>query len=77
MRLFPTLYRLDDVYYTRFKLNRTMVGGTVHLRRWMEDMLAVPGVAEASNLEHARQGYFGRHANEIVPMGPARSVVSP
>ncbi|MEL6348441.1 MAG: glutathione S-transferase C-terminal domain-containing protein [Myxococcota bacterium] len=71
VRLFPTLFRLDAVYYTRFKLNRTMVKDTVHLKRWFAEMLEVPGVMEASNLERCKQGYFGRHGNEIVPIGPA------
>jgi len=70
------LYRHDDVYHTRFKLNRTMIQDTVHIRRWMQDVLSIPGVVEASNIEHCKHGYFGRHANEIVPVGPAHSVVT-
>ncbi|MFT4975312.1 MAG: putative glutathione S-transferase, partial [Myxococcota bacterium] len=73
LRLFPTLYRHDDVYYTRFKLSRTLISETVHLRRWLEDVLSIPGVVDASFLEQCKQGYFGRHANEIVPIGPART----
>jgi putative glutathione S-transferase len=31
---------------------------------------AVPGVADASNIRHCKQGYFGRTGNNIVPLGP-------
>ena len=33
--------------------------------------LDLPGVAEASNLAHCKQGYFGRTGNALVPIGPA------
>lgn len=33
-------------------------------------MRQLPGVEAASNLDHARNGYFGRTGDEIVPAGP-------
>lgn len=70
IRLFPTIFRFDAVYYTRFNLDERMVRDIPPLKRWLENMLFIPGVAEASNLEHCRKGYFGRAGNKIVPLGP-------
>jgi glutathionyl-hydroquinone reductase len=71
LRLFPTIYRFDHVYYTRFRLNERMVRDAVHLHRWLVDMVAIPEVSAASNLDHCRKGYFGRTGNGMVPLGPA------
>ncbi|MCH9680925.1 MAG: glutathione S-transferase C-terminal domain-containing protein [Deltaproteobacteria bacterium] len=71
LRLYPTLFRFDHVYYTRFRLDHKMVRDYPHLQRWLEAMSAWPGVAPASNLEHCKRGYFGRTGNNIVPLGPA------
>ena len=70
VRLFPTAFRFDHVYYVRFKLNKKMLRDYRHLHRWLRDMYHSSGVAEGSNLEHARQGYFGRTGNSLVPLGP-------
>jgi len=70
LRLFPTLFRHDHVYYTRFRLDHRRIRDYPDLYRWLRDVLAVPGVAEASNLDHCRKGYFGRNANQVVPLGP-------
>lgn len=70
LRLFPTIFRFDHVYYVRMKLNLRFVRDLPNLQRWHDAVLAIPGVAEASNLEHCKQGYFGRTGNEIVPLGP-------
>lgn len=75
VRLFPTIFRFDAIYYTRFRLNHKMVADYTNLSRWFADMLAYPGVREASNLRHAKNGYFGRTGNNIVPLGPASSGV--
>ncbi len=70
VRLFPTIYRFDHVYYTRFRLNHRMVRDYRHLERWFAHVLEWPGVQAASNLEHCKRGYFGRTGNNIVPLGP-------
>lgn len=77
LRLFPTLFRHDAVYYARFKLNADRLEAYPDLDDWLDRMLDVPGVAEASNLDHARNGYFGRTGNEIVPAGPVPLELSP
>ena len=70
VRLFPTIFRFDHIYYTRFRLNKRMVREYGNLFRWARDVYHQKGVAEASNLDHARMGYFGRTGNNLVPLGP-------
>ena len=70
LRLFPTLYRHDPVYYLRMKLNGAKILHYPHLWRWLCRVYALPGVATSSSLIHCRQGYFGRSWNHVIPIGP-------
>ncbi len=70
LRLFPTLYRHDPVYYVRMKLNGARILDYPNLWRWLCRVYAFPGVADANSLVHCRQGYFGRTWNGVVPLGP-------
>lgn len=73
IRLFPTLFRFDPVYHSRFKLNLRMLWEYEHLWRWMGVMMRLPGMENVSNteyLQHCKQGYFGRTGNGTVPVGP-------
>jgi len=70
LRLFPTLYRHDPVYYTRMKLNGAMLLDYPHIWRWICRVYAIEGMANAGSLVHCRQGYFGRSWNGVVPLGP-------
>ncbi len=70
LRLFPTLYRHDPVYYLRMKLNGARILDYPHLWRWLCRVYALDGVADAGSLVHCRQGYFGRSWNGVVPLGP-------
>ena len=70
LRLFPTLYRHDPVYYVRMKLNGARILDYPNLWRWLCRVYALPGVAEAGSLIHCRQGYFGRSWNSTIPLGP-------
>jgi len=70
LRLFPTLYRHDPVYYIRMKLNAAKILHYPHLWRWLCRVYALPGVAQSNSLEHCKQGYFGRSWNNVVPLGP-------
>lgn len=70
LRLFPTLFRHDPVYYVRMKLNGARILDYPHLWRWLCRVHALPGVAESGSLIHCRQGYFGRSWNGVVPLGP-------
>lgn len=68
LRLLPTVVRHDPVYFVRMRLNKAMIKDYPFLNRWLTDMMQQPGVAEATNLEHCIQGYFGRSGNEIIPV---------
>lgn len=70
LRLFPTLYRHDPVYYVRMKLNGARILDFPHLWHWLCRVYALAGVADSNSLDHCRQGYFGRSWNKVVPIGP-------
>lgn len=77
LRLFPTLYRHDPVYYVRMKLNGARILDYAHLWRWLCRVHALPGIATAGSLVHCRQGYFGRSWNGVVPKGPFKPMEYP
>jgi putative glutathione S-transferase len=77
LRLFPTLYRHDPVYYVRMKLNGAKILDYPHLWRWLCRVYALPGVATSNSLVHCRQGYFGRSWNNVVPLGPIKPMTYP
>ena len=77
LRLFPTLYRHDPVYYVRMKLNGARILDYPNLWRWLCRVYALPGVAQSNSLVHCRQGYFGRSWNNVVPLGPNHPMTYP
>lgn len=77
LRLFPTLYRHDPVYYLRMKLNGARILDYPHLWGWLCRVYALPGVATSNSLVHCRQGYFGRSWNNVVPLGPLLPMTYP
>lgn len=77
LRLFPTLYRHDPVYYLRMKLNGARIVDYPHLWRWLCRVYALQGVAAAGSLVHCKQGYFGRSWNGTIPLGPTRPMPYP
>lgn len=77
LRLFPTLYRHDPIYYVRMKLNGAKILDYRHLWRWLCRIYALPGVALSNSLVHCRQGYFGRSWNNVVPLGPFSPMAYP
>ncbi|MEM1363357.1 MAG: glutathione S-transferase C-terminal domain-containing protein [Pseudomonadota bacterium] len=77
LRLFPTLYRHDPVYYLRMKLNGARILDYPQLWRWLCRVHDLEGVAEAGSLVHCRQGYFGRSWNGVIPEGPMRPMPYP
>ncbi len=77
LRLIPTIYRHDPVYYVRMKLNGAKILDYPHLWRWLCRVYALPGVADSNSLVHCRQGYFGRSWNNVVPLGPLRPMPYP
>jgi len=77
LRLFPTLFRHDPVYYIRMKLNAARVLDYPYIWRWLCRVYALPGVAESNSLDHCRQGYFGRSWNNVIPLGPTHPMPYP
>lgn len=77
LRLFPTLYRHDPIYYLRMKLNGARILDYPHLWRWLCRVYALPGVSASNSLIHCRQGYFGRSWNNVVPLGPFHPMAYP
>ena len=73
LRLFPTLFRHDPIYYSRFKLCHAFLPSYTNIWRWIHDMYDLPGVKDssgASYMQHCKQGYFGRSGSTTVPIGP-------
>jgi glutathionyl-hydroquinone reductase len=73
LRLFPSLFRHDSIYYNRFKLNLAYLWEYSNLWRWMGDVMKLEGMEPVSNaayLSHCKQGYFGRTDNGTIPLGP-------
>lgn len=77
LRLYPTLFRHDPVYYVRMKLNAAKILHYPHLWRWLCRVYALPGVAQSNSLDHCKQGYFGRSWNNVVPLGPTHPMAYP
>ncbi|NVK32125.1 MAG: glutathione S-transferase C-terminal domain-containing protein [Gammaproteobacteria bacterium] len=70
LRLYPTLYRHDPIYYVRMKLNGARVLDYPNLWRWLCRVYAIPGVPESNSLDHCKIGYFGRSWNGTIALGP-------
>lgn len=77
LRLFPTLYRHDPVYYVRMKLNGAKILDYPHIWRWLCRVYALRGVADSNSLDHCRQGYFGRSWSKTIPLGPFKPMPYP
>ncbi|MEM9331955.1 MAG: glutathione S-transferase C-terminal domain-containing protein [Pseudomonadota bacterium] len=77
LRLFPTLYRHDPIYYVRMKLNGARILDYPNLWRWLCRVYAIEGVKQSSSLIHCRQGYFGRSWNNTIPLGPVFPMTYP
>jgi len=77
LRLYPTLFRHDPVYYLRMKLNAAKLLDYPYLWRWLCRVYAMPGVVESNSLDHCKQGYFGRLWNNVVPLGPSHPMPYP
>ena len=70
VRVYVTLFRFDPVYFIRFKCNKTMIEtGYPNLWDYLRRLYQTPEFAATTNLDHIKNGYFGRTGNQIVPMG--------
>ena len=73
-RLFSTLLRFDIVYYGNFKCNKKHVYEYPNLWNYTLELYQHPGVAEVTNLDHIKRGYYGMmprtNPSGVVPKGP-------
>lgn len=73
IRLFVTLVRFDAAYHGLFKCNLKRIADYGFLSRFIETMLALPGIPETVSIDHIKRGYYSIRAlnpNAIVPVGP-------
>jgi putative glutathione S-transferase len=73
-RLFSTLLRFDIVYYGNFKCNKKHVYEYPNLWNFTCELYQYPGIAEVTNLDHIKRGYYGlmerTNPSGVVPKGP-------
>ena len=70
IRLFPTIFRHDPIYYLRMKLNHKYISEYPNLWRWLCQIYSIPGVKKECPLDQMKQGYFGNSWNRVIPKGP-------
>lgn len=70
LRLFPTIFRHDPIYYLRMKLNHKYIKEYTNLWQWLRLMYAQNGIRDECPLDQMKQGYFGNTWNKVVPKGP-------
>lgn len=72
--LFTTLIRFDPVYYVHFKTSKKHVYEYASLWRLVQELYALPGVAETVSFDHICTHYFASHLQlnptGFVPEGP-------
>ena len=73
-RLYVTLVRFDAVYYGHFKCNKFRICDEPNLWNYLKDLYQQPGIAEITDMEGIKKGYWGNMANVnpsgVVPLGP-------
>lgn len=73
IRLFVTLIRFDLAYHGLFKCNHKQLRDHPYLLRYVNRILAIPGIRETVNTDHIKRGYYSIKAlnpTGIVPVGP-------
>lgn len=76
IRLFVTLIRFDLAYHGLFKCNQKQLRDYPHLLRYVNRILAIPGIRETVSPDHIKRGYYSIKAlnpTGIVPVGPDMS----
>jgi putative glutathione S-transferase len=73
-RLYVTLVRFDSVYYSHFKCSKFRICDQHNLWNYLKDLYQQPGIAEITDMEGIKLGYWGNMANVnpsgVVPLGP-------
>ena len=80
IRLFPTIFRFDSVYYSLFKCNRRAIRDYPALSAYLRDLYQYPGVADTCDVEQVKKDYFGNlfplNPGGLIPQGPDMSYLS-
>ncbi len=73
-RLFSTLLRFDIVYFGHFKCNKKHIYEYPNLWNFTLELYQYPGIAEITDFEHIKRGYYhlmpNVNPNGIVAKGP-------
>jgi len=81
IRLFPTLYRFDAVYYGHFKCSVRRLTDYPHLWAYARDIFQQAGVASTCDLGQIKLHYYGSHPTinptGVVPLGPEIDWLAP
>ncbi|HIK46868.1 MAG TPA: glutathione S-transferase C-terminal domain-containing protein [Leptolyngbyaceae cyanobacterium M65_K2018_010] len=74
VRLFPTLFRFDAVYYGLFKCNLRRIQDYPALSRYLRAIYRLPRVAATCDLAAVKRDYYGNlfplNPGGIIPAGP-------
>ncbi|MEH6577166.1 MAG: glutathione S-transferase family protein [Amphritea sp.] len=79
-RLFPTLIRFDQAYYSLFKCNKKRLQDYPALWQYTRELYQIPGIADTVNFDHIRHGYWRkseRNPSGIIPLGPELDMTTP
>ena len=81
IRLFPTLFRFDSVYFSHFRCSRRRIVDYPHLWSYTRAIYQLPGVAETCDMGAIRRHYFYSHdsinPNRVVPVPPVLDFDAP
>lgn len=69
-RLFPTLFRFDAIYVGHFKCAKKRIQDYPNLWRYTRALYNWPGIAETTNMAHAKRHYYESH----ITINPSRIV---
>lgn len=69
-RLFPTLFRFDAIYVGHFKCSKKRISDYKNLWRYARDLYQWPGIADTTNMNHAKRHYYESH----ITINPSRIV---
>jgi putative glutathione S-transferase len=73
-RLFTTLIRFDEVYYSHFKCNKKRIEDYPNLSAYRRELYQWPGIAQTTDFAHIKRHYYFSHIminpTQIVPVGP-------
>jgi len=73
-RLFTTLIRFDAVYVGHFKCNIRRIADYSNLSRYLNDLVAWPGITKTIFMEHIKNHYYASHPSinpsGVIPKGP-------